>query len=791
MAAAIAPAIVAAAALVLCGWLGWRAYRSQAELARQRQLAQSAADLFWESDGDGALRTHSRDLASALAGHRSLAEIRASLDPMAGARFGDALDRQASFRDVMLAGPGPDGHRCVLAIAGAPTFAGGRFAGYRGTARIATQAADLELELAEKTAELDQLRQRLADFTALSADWLWEQDSEHRLVYLQRPTRDKLTPIEHSFIGLRRWERGTDTALDGDMEAHKADLAARREFRDFRLRRALPDGTDRIVSVSGRPIFDDDGAFLGYRGTSKDITVELAEAERAHISERRLLRALDSLRAAIAVFDRAHQLVFYNRAYRERLGLGDGLQIGRTYEDLLDAMFASGRLDRTGDTRATWTEELARVDAGEASVRTIAYSDGSTVDRRLQPLDDGGFAVIAVDVTQERARAKEIAEKTQILESTIENIDEGIIVYNGETKLVVWNETARRMLDIPDDFAFAGTNFEANVRFQLARGDLGPIDDIEAEVARRLARNREPVASIAEGWRKNGRYIQTRRSPLPDGGWVTLLLDLTERRETEEALRRAKEAAEAANRAKSDFLAHMSHELRTPLNAVIGFSEIIFREIFGAVGEPRYAEYARDIHASGTHLLNVIGDILDISKAEAGSAELDEETVDVPELAAASLRLVEPRATVGRVRVVKHLAPDLPAIRADARRLKQVLLNLLSNAVKFTPPGGHVELEARLAADAGVQIVVRDTGIGMDPKDIPRALEPFAQVDNALSRRFEGTGLGLPLSHKLVELHGGTLTIASEISKGTTVVVHLPPERTLARGRDSASRTAT
>jgi signal transduction histidine kinase len=790
MAAAIAPAIVAAAALALCGWLVWRARHAQAELVRQRQLAQAAADLFWEAGSDGALHAHAPDLAPSLAGCRTLAEIRASLDPMAAARLDDALDRQAPFRDVMLAGPGPDGQRCVLALAGTPIFASSRFSGYRGTARIATQAAELEFELAEKTAELDQLRQRLADFTALSADWLWEEDSEHRLVYLQRPTRDTLTPIEHSFIGLRRWERGIDVALDGDMEAHKADLAARREFRDFRLRRALPDGTDRIVSVSGRPIFGQDGAFRGYRGTSKDITVELAEAERAHISERRLLRALDSLRAAIAVFDRMHQLVFYNRAYRDRLGLGDALQIGKTYEELLETMFARARIGPKGDPRATWTDELARVDAGEASMRTIAYSDGSTVDRRLQPLDDGGFAVIAVDVTQERARAKEIAEKTQILESTIENIDEGIIVYNGETKLVVWNDTARRMLEIPPEFPLTGSDFATNIRFQLARGDLGPVDDIEADIARRLARNREPVASISEGWRKNGRYIQTRRSPLPDGGWVTLLLDLTERRETEEALRRAKEAAEAANRAKSDFLAHMSHELRTPLNAVIGFSEIIFREIFGTVGEPRYADYARDIHASGTHLLNVISDILDISKAESGSAELDEEKVDVAELAAASLRLVEPRATVGKVRVVKKLAPDLPDIRADARRLKQVLLNLLSNAVKFTPPGGHVELEARVADDAGVQIVVHDTGIGMDPKDIPRALEPFAQVDNALSRRFEGTGLGLPLSRKLVELHGGTLTIASEIAKGTSVVVHLPPNRTLARVRQISAQTS-
>jgi signal transduction histidine kinase len=260
---------------------------------------------------------------------------------------------------------------------------------------------------------------------------------------------------------------------------------------------------------------------------------------------------------------------------------------------------------------------------------------------------------------------------------------------------------------------------------------------------------------------------------------VTLFVDLTERRRFEDALRDAKEAAEAANRSKSDFLAHMSHELRTPLNAVIGFSEIIFREMFGPVGEPRYADYARDIHASGTHLLNVIGDILDIAKAESGNAELDEQAVDLGDIAAASVRLIEPRAHAGQIRVETRVAPDLPKIDADARRLKQVLINLLANAVKFTPPGGRVTVEVDLAPDGGARLVVRDTGIGMKAEDIPRALEPFSQVDNALSRRFEGTGLGLPLSKKLVELHGGRLAIESALDRGTTVTVTLPPTRTL------------
>jgi signal transduction histidine kinase len=221
----------------------------------------------------------------------------------------------------------------------------------------------------------------------------------------------------------------------------------------------------------------------------------------------------------------------------------------------------------------------------------------------------------------------------------------------------------------------------------------------------------------------------------------------------------------------------MSHELRTPLNAIIGFSEIIEKEMFGPIGSPRYTEYANDIHESGTHLLNLINDILDVSKAEAGKIELQESQILLADLVDASLRLILPRARESAVALTEPHVDHLPPVRADERRLKQVLINLLSNAVKFTPSGGRVSLEARLEPGRGLAIRVRDTGIGMAPEDIPRALEPFGQIDSRLARKYEGTGLGLPLSKALVELHGGKLEIESEQGMGTTVTVLLPPER--------------
>jgi signal transduction histidine kinase len=244
---------------------------------------------------------------------------------------------------------------------------------------------------------------------------------------------------------------------------------------------------------------------------------------------------------------------------------------------------------------------------------------------------------------------------------------------------------------------------------------------------------------------------------------------------TYEQLRLAKEAAESANRAKSEFLATMGHELRTPLNAVIGFSEIIMDAVMGPV-DGRYREYARDIHKSGQHLLGLIGDVLDLSKVEAGRLELHEGAVDVGRVIAACRRLVIERARANGVAIEEAVAPDLPPLMADELRLKQIVLNLVSNAVKFTPAGGRVSVAASVA-EGGMTITVADTGIGMRTEDIPAALEPFRQVDDALNRRFQGTGLGLPLAKMLTELHGGTLEIASEPGRGTTVRVRLPESR--------------
>jgi PAS domain S-box-containing protein len=255
--------------------------------------------------------------------------------------------------------------------------------------------------------------------------------------------------------------------------------------------------------------------------------------------------------------------------------------------------------------------------------------------------------------------------------------------------------------------------------------------------------------------------------------------DITAQVRSERSLREAKEAAEGANLAKSQFLANISHELRTPLNAIIGFSEMVEQGLAGPVG-PKQREYSSLVLQSGRHLLKVINDILDLARADAGKFELcEEDGVDLHDIIGACVSLTKHRADAGGVQLSAEIVEQLPLIIADPTRLKQILLNLISNAIRFTKPEGSVVVVARRTKDGGLALDVRDTGSGMTGDEIEIALEPFGQVDSRLAREHEGTGLGLPLARRLTELHGGSLHIASEKGRGTTVTVILPAARIL------------
>jgi signal transduction histidine kinase len=349
----------------------------------------------------------------------------------------------------------------------------------------------------------------------------------------------------------------------------------------------------------------------------------------------------------------------------------------------------------------------------------------------------------------------------------------------GEIRYTYISEGARDLFGVSAEeiladpkalFSTHGPSYRESFRQRLLEASKNlTIWDVEAEIITR------------DGKRKWTHAI-ARPKRMPDGAvlWDGIILDATRIARREQALRAEKDQAELANRGKSEFIATMSHELRTPLNAIIGFSEIMEQELLGPLGSAMYKEYSRDILESGKHLLSIINDVLDISKVEAGKLQLNEDEVDLAVVVAAVLRLVRERAEAAGVAISSDLDSALPTIRADERLLKQILSNLMSNAIKFTPKGGSAIIIARMVTD-GIVLSVKDTGIGMTAEQIPRAMERFGQVDNSLSRRFEGTGLGLPLVKAFTELHGGTFAIESEFGVGTTAIVRLPASRIVQR----------
>jgi two-component system cell cycle sensor histidine kinase PleC len=385
------------------------------------------------------------------------------------------------------------------------------------------------------------------------------------------------------------------------------------------------------------------------------------------------------------------------------------------------------------------------------------------------------------------ARSQRLAERMRRtmesqVASAIEGLSAGVALFDPLDCLITTNPAYRRMHMAIADVLKPGVPFETILRENVRRSrfDLG-VDAAEAYIAKRLEQHRNPGAPV-ERRLTDGRWEQVREQRLIDGGISLVILDITKEKERESDLQSAKESAENASRTKSEFLANMSHELRTPLNAIIGFAEVIQMQMYGPSAADRYAGYAKDVVESARHLLDVINDILDMSKIEAGRYTIDPQETSIAELVASCTKIVAGRAEAGAIAMLSSVEEGLPSLMVDARAMKQVLLNLLSNAVKFTPRGGTVTVGARREG-TGVTLYVVDTGPGIPEDQLSRVCEPFHQVDSGLERKHEGAGLGLSISRRLVELHGGRLEIASAPGAGATVQVRLPAG--LAVGADS------
>jgi len=263
-------------------------------------------------------------------------------------------------------------------------------------------------------------------------------------------------------------------------------------------------------------------------------------------------------------------------------------------------------------------------------------------------------------------------------------------------------------------------------------------------------------------------------------GFCAVIRDITQWKRTEEELRNAKRAAETANAHKTEFLARVSHEIRTPLNAIIGFSDMMASEHFGPVGHPRYIEYAGDIGRSGRHVLDIVNDLLDISKIEAGEMELDFGAVEINEAVSEAVSLVQPQANSQRVIIRTSLSAAVPNVVADGRSIKQIALNILANAIRFTPSGGQIVVSTSYEANGSVILRIRDTGVGMTRNELDQAMKPFRQVTTGARKRGDGTGLGLPLTKAMAEANRAHFSITSAPNEGTLVEISFPSQRVLA-----------
>jgi two-component system, cell cycle sensor histidine kinase PleC len=417
--------------------------------------------------------------------------------------------------------------------------------------------------------------------------------------------------------------------------------------------------------------------------------------------------------------------------------------------------------------------------------------------------NDPHLVGIVFDISKQK-RLDALNQEAELrLKDAVENISEAFVLWDTESKLVLCNSKYQQFHSLPANVCEPGTPY--NLVTTAAK---------EPVVQQFVAAERDAAsgARSMEVQFADGRWLQINERRTKDGGFVSVGTDITALKKQEETLLESernlmitvrdlqkerqlaeeqsqrlaeladkyaeeKTRAEAANRSKSEFLANMSHELRTPLNAIIGFSEIMGQKIFGPLGSAKYDEYSSDIRKSGQFLLDVINDILDMSKIEAGKTELEFERIDISGLYDEVLRLIGPRAAEGKIAILRE-DEAMPPIKADKRALKQVLINIMSNAVKFTPEGGTVKISARAEHDR-LRLQVSDTGIGIPASDIEKLGRPFEQVENQFTKSRGGSGLGLAISKSLIDLHGGRLIITSREGRGTTVTIELPLQSAL------------
>lgn len=532
-----------------------------------------------------------------------------------------------------------------------------------------------------------------------------------------------------------------------------------------------------------------------------------AEADQMlYVATDRLDKALERGRCGLWDWDIANGRIFWSKSMFEILGLqarderlsyGEVADLLHSEDDPIDNLAEA--LLRGGRPAIDQEFRMRHVDGHWVWLRTRC-------EMCAAPGEEAPHLVgIAIDITEQKLNDRLNQEAELRLKDAIENISEAFVLWDADNKLVMSNSKYQQFHNLPASACMPGTSYETVAKAAKEPAIRHRISTEKNSRGKNGDKKRDSGETF-EVRLEDGKWLHINERRTKDGGFVSVGTDITALKQRGERLTESerelmntvrdlqksrmtaeqqsqrlailaekysqeKNRAEEANRSKSEFLANMSHELRTPLNAIIGFSEIMEQQFFGPLGTEKYLEYAQDINRSGQFLLEVINDILDMSKIEAGRINLDLKDVNLSEVVEEALRIAGPRAMADNIELVNSVTGN-DVIEADKRAIKQVLINLLTNAIKFTPANGKVSIKGAVQDDDYI-LTIKDSGIGIAAQDIEKLGQPFSQVENQLTKSKGGSGLGLAISRSLVEMHGGSLTITSEVNVGTTVTIAL------------------
>jgi signal transduction histidine kinase len=575
----------------------------------------------------------------------------------------------------------------------------------------------------------------------------------------------------HVNSSLRRVLRENGPELISGVSQSEARALAREAMQAGTAKRArhhvVVAGERRLLDIV-ESLLQEGGGTIGWAHDINDL--EQAEADLGRHIEAHA-QVLQSLNTSIAIYAADTHLIFFNAEFVKLFGLDEGWLAGEpSLSEVLEAQRERRRLPEQAD----WRLYKKRVNdlftsLTEPEEELLHLPDGSTIRHIVLMHPFGGLQFMSQDVTDRYTLERSYSTLTAVQRATLDNLFEAVAVFGADGKLKLSNPGFATLWEL-DQEQLDGEPHIADIT-DLSRHLIDDGEDWENYKAHHIARISERARSAVQLQRRDGKVLDCTYVPLPDGATLITYLDITDRFQVERALRDRAQALEAADRLKSEFIANVSYELRTPLNTVIGFTEILANQYFGQLNE-RQHEYVSGILQSSQQLLSLINNILDLATIEAGLMVLEIESIDLRTTLRNMLNLIQERVRTKRLHVEFDCEPDIGRMEADERRLKQIVFNLLNNAIKYTPAGGTITLGVRHEG-ADILMWVSDSGIGIAHDEQSQVFERFWQADNPLARQ-GGTGLGLSLVKNFVELHGGTVTLESNLDSGTTVTCMFP-----------------